>query len=84
MCVFLDYDMYVGRGREQYALRANTRPLPYGASCVVYPSGSGWTRKTKWANANGSIRYEWFASLDVALTAGVRWFRRRAKALTRE
>lgn len=76
---FYDYDM---TGPDSYALRADTKPLGDGRYCVVRArpgkDAFPWERKTKW-NGNGSIRYEIFASLDEALTSGIKWARRRER-----
>lgn len=78
---FYDYDMIVGpKANDRYALRANMAPLPVG-QCVVrrWESHDGWwQRVTQWRSRHGK-RYEVYQSLDEALTAGVRWARRRER-----
>lgn len=79
---FYDYDMTVlPNGREVYVLRANAKPLPVG-KCVVFRKGSGWGRMTYWHSRHGK-REGWFATLDEALTSGIRWARRREAEVAR-
>lgn len=79
---FYDYDMAIQRdGSELYMLRAQMKRLPDGGYCRVYPQGDSWVRKTNWLAkwSGGGTRYEMYESLDDALTAGIKWARRRER-----
>lgn len=78
----MSFDRHIKVNRDcfHYAVVYNLTNLPAGSQCLICGDGeqnSQWLRKTRNDNANGSIRYATYESLDEALAAGIAWARRK-------
>lgn len=58
--------------------------LSRGSQCYVYPADGGYWRRTRNGGMNGSVRYQWYKTLDDALTGGVMWARRKDEEAARK
>lgn len=78
MTTFYDYDLTVRNGFETYHLRANMKRLPIGFCRITVADDGTARRVTEWHSKHGR-REEWYPNVEAALTAGIKWARRREK-----
>jgi hypothetical protein len=80
---FHDFDMLldslvkIRNECRRYPVVYRMTGLLRGSQCLLCDVDDGWLRKTKNEGSNGSIRYDYYSSLDEAMAAAIKWARRK-------